>query len=329
MNTVIGKKRSNAQIIGEKGINVLRKLFPSEWVIREYTPDYGIDIAVEIFERYNENYITTGEHIYFQVKGTENINIGKYKVYERKNVEKELKQEKLYKEIDVVKFSIETSLLATVERMSSSVPVLLIVVDILKEQAYYVCLNDYIEKIIVPSKPNYVEQAEITVYIPIKNVIKEKKDVIPIEWYAKRAKLFALFNKANYQKEELKYFSDESLGEDIIHFAKIIRRFDAWSASKYFYALKIVENELDSLLKKGSTKWEENSLENLVQMGENIDEPCWNFNQSDTEMSLRDIEKIVGIRQLWDKLCNCGCILEDIGKEWFLPTYIGLITSYE
>ena len=66
------------------------------------------------------NYITTGEHIYFQVKGTESINIGKYKVYERKNVEKELKQEKLYKEIDVVKFSIETSLLATVERMSVS-----------------------------------------------------------------------------------------------------------------------------------------------------------------------------------------------------------------
>lgn len=265
------KKRNNAQIIGEKGVNVLRKLFPSEWVIREYTPDYGIDIAVEI------------------------------KVYERKNVEKELKQEKLYKEIDVVKFSIETSLLATVERMSSSVPVLLIVVDILKEQAYYVCLNDYIEKIIVSSK----------------------------EWYAKRAKLFALFNKANYQKEELKYFSDETLGEDIIHFAKIIRRFDAWSASKYFYALKIVENELDSLLEKGSTKWEENSLENLVQTGVNIDEPCWNLNQSDTEMSLRDIEKIVGIRQLWDNLCNCGCILEDIGKEWFLPTYIGLITSDE
>lgn len=41
------------------------------------------------------NYITTGEHIYFQVKGTESINIGKYKVYERKNVEKELKQERL------------------------------------------------------------------------------------------------------------------------------------------------------------------------------------------------------------------------------------------
>ena len=102
---------------------------------------------------------------------------------------------------------------------------------------------------------------------------------IPIEWYVKRGKLFALFNKANY-----------------------------------FYALKTVENELDSLLERGSTSWEECSLEKLVQTGKNIDEPCWNLNQSFTEMSLRDIEKIMGIRHLWDNLCNCGCILEDIGK---------------
>ena len=93
----------------------------------------------------------------------------------------------MYKEIDVVKFSIETSLLATVERMSSSVPVLLIVMDIIKEQAYYVCLNDYIEKIIVPSKPNYVEQDEITIYIQIENVMilcwkKEEQNGKRIVW---------------------------------------------------------------------------------------------------------------------------------------------------
>lgn len=32
------------------------------------------------------------------------------------------------------------------------------------------------------------------------------------------------------------------------------------------------------------------------------------------------------LRNNYIKLCNCGCILEDIGKEWFLPTYIGLLT---
>lgn len=73
MHTVIGKKRNNAQIIGEKGVNVLRKLFPSEWVISEYTPDYGIDIAVEIFERYNDNYITTGEAMAAKFATVQNI----------------------------------------------------------------------------------------------------------------------------------------------------------------------------------------------------------------------------------------------------------------
>ena len=66
-----GKKRSTSQIKGEVAVNILRGLFPQEWVIREYTPDYGIDLSIELFEKYEDNYITTGEHIYFQVKGTE------------------------------------------------------------------------------------------------------------------------------------------------------------------------------------------------------------------------------------------------------------------
>lgn len=61
---------------------------PIEWVVREYTPDYGIDLSVELFEEYKENYITTGEHIYFQVKGTEDLKVGKFKVNECSNVEK-------------------------------------------------------------------------------------------------------------------------------------------------------------------------------------------------------------------------------------------------
>ena len=35
----IGKKRSENQIIGESGIDILRALLPEEWVIREYTAD--------------------------------------------------------------------------------------------------------------------------------------------------------------------------------------------------------------------------------------------------------------------------------------------------
>ena len=45
----LGKRRSENQIIGESGIDILRSLFPKEWVIREYTADYGIDLDVELF----------------------------------------------------------------------------------------------------------------------------------------------------------------------------------------------------------------------------------------------------------------------------------------
>ena len=31
----LGKRRSENQIIGESGIDILRSLFPKEWVIRE------------------------------------------------------------------------------------------------------------------------------------------------------------------------------------------------------------------------------------------------------------------------------------------------------
>lgn len=324
-----GKKRSKSQIIGEKAVKILQELFPDEWVTREYNPDYGIDLSVEIFEEYMNGYITTGEHIYFQVKGTEKLELGKYKVYERWNVDRSYEKGLNYKEIDVVKFSIETSLLSTVERMGSAVPVLLIVVDINERNAYYVCLNDYIEKVIVPVNPNYSDNKEITIYIPVKNVIKSPMDIKPIKWYSKRAKLFALFNKVNYQKSVLQYIMDEDLPKDIIHFANIIRRSDAWSASEYFYALKNLEKQIDYLLENGTTKEEENSITLLKKRGCNLDERCWETNYSWRDLSAREVEKSNNLRKLWENICSCSYIFEDVAKEWYLPTYLEVSTNID
>lgn len=324
-----GKKRSKSQIIGEKAVNILKDLFPEEWVIREYTPDYGIDLSVEIFEEYKSGYITTGEHIYFQVKGTEELQRGKYKVYERKNVEKTYENSSNYKEIEVVKFNIETSLLSTVERMGSAVPVLLTIVDIIEKNVYYVCLNDYIEKVIVPVNPNYSSQKSITINIPVNNVIKNTEDVIPINWYAKRAKLFSLFNKVNYQNSELKYIFDEDLSKYILHFANIIRRLDAWSASKYFYALKSVEIELDYFLENGITKMAEKEVARKIEEGGDVDEKCWETGNCCGELSFRDAQNANAIRILWSNICNCGEIFEDVSKEWFLPTHLSLMIQDE
>ena len=320
-----GKKRSKSQVLGDKAVSILKNMFPSEWVTREFNPDYGIDLAIEIFEPFDTGYLATGEHIYFQVKGTENLEIKKFKVFERMNVEKEITIKEKYEDIDVVKFQLDTAILRTIEKMGSAVPVLLIVVDIVNLSAYYVCLNDYIEKVIVPENPNYDKQKTIMVNIPTENVIHDKKDILPIEWYSKRAKLFALFNKAHYQRSELEYIGDECLTDYIVHFAEIIRRLDAWKASKYFLALHMAKSDLDYFLEHKITRNAEQQIKEHMKKGEDVDSLCWETNHSIDEISFKSASIAMDLRTLWDNICNCGNIFEDIAKEWYLPTYLGII----
>ena len=80
----LGKKRSENQITGESGIDIMRSLFPKEWVIREYTVDYGIDLDIELFEECHDGvYVTKGEHVLFQVKSTNDIEVKDLKVYSK------------------------------------------------------------------------------------------------------------------------------------------------------------------------------------------------------------------------------------------------------
>ncbi len=112
-----GKKRPENHVIGAEAVDILKSIFPKYWVVREYNPDYGIDLSVELFEPYEDGYITCGEYIYFQVKGTKNITIKKKKIYSW--------DKKSFNEMEVVKFALETSLLELVEKMGNAVPVIL------------------------------------------------------------------------------------------------------------------------------------------------------------------------------------------------------------
>lgn len=57
--------------------------------------------------------------------------------------------------IPVVECELEVGELMTVEAMGNAVPVLLCVADMADKTVYYVCLNDYISKVLLPNKPNY------------------------------------------------------------------------------------------------------------------------------------------------------------------------------
>ncbi len=90
-----GKRRPEQHITGETGVSILKDIFPKEWVVREYVPDYGIDLDVELFEDIGDKtYRTLGEHILFQVKGTKELIKKTITLYSRMNVEKKYKENK-------------------------------------------------------------------------------------------------------------------------------------------------------------------------------------------------------------------------------------------
>ena len=141
---MIGKKRPIAHIKGETGVQVLKRYLPDGWVSREYVPDYGIDLSVELFSPAEGGYVTKGEHVFFQVKATDSIEKVPYKIYPRMNVEKEYRG--LYGapvEIEVIKFVLDTDLLFTIETMGSAVPVILAVVDLVTENIYFIFFGSF------------------------------------------------------------------------------------------------------------------------------------------------------------------------------------------
>lgn len=316
-----GKRRPNSHIIGEDAVRILERLFPKEWVIREYTPDYGIDLNIELFEKIEEKcYITKGEHVFFQVKGKESLN--------RKSLRMNSENGDDYFCMEVVSLSVDTELLSMVEKMGNAVPVLLVVVDTTKEEAYFVCLNDYIEKIIVRENPQYFSRKTITINIPIHNCVNDSSGIKLIEWYGKRAKLYAFFNKINCQSRDLSYCLKKDYIKLTEQFVKELGRLDVWSAANYFPLLKNMKKEFDYFLKHKNTKIGMEALESRIQSGKSVDEKIYEDDDFDSLLSFREINQLNSVKLLWENFCNIADIFETTERSYFLPNYISCISCY-
>jgi hypothetical protein len=85
------KKRVRQHIMEDQSIRIVRDLLPDEWVVREYRPDYGIDLAIELFEYLDAKRTvaaTLGETLFVQVKSADVVRSRTMRVYGRRNVEK-------------------------------------------------------------------------------------------------------------------------------------------------------------------------------------------------------------------------------------------------
>jgi hypothetical protein len=339
------KKRVRQHIMEDRSLRIVRDLLPDHWMIRDYKPDYGIDLTIELFaflEQRPDVAVTLGETLFVQVKSTEVVEPRRVRVYPRRNVEKGPLMENLaeHVEIEVAALQLETSELLTVQAIGSAIPVLLFLVELSTRRIYFVCLNDLIEKVILPQDPSFAAKRSKVLYIPLANCIREGDPVSvrPLETYAKRPKLYAAFEKFAYQHHELEQalqgFPHEvpesvqrttatGMFDLVRHFLAVILRYDFWTRIPEWRPIGQSHQELNALQGLLGGSGVEHDLAALQtyllhEPATNRSEP-WVRSMDLTEARTHVLHHV---SHVWHRLANLSRIYEELGREWFLPTYL-------
>lgn len=311
------KQRSLSQVKEDISFRVLRERLPQEWVVHSYGADYGIDCVVELFDFINNEKKlaeTLGENLFIQLKSSDCIEYVTRKAYRRGNVAKgRLSEDKNdYVEIQVAKFKLDMSDILTVQSMGIAIPVLLVLVDTNSEKAFFVCLNDYIDKVLIPEDPSYASKGSKTIYIPIANeILNQESALVALRAYGKRSKMYGAFSLFNYQLNEIRYMQDMSAMPNSVSskynigmiktFVDIALRQDIWSGHNFWKPMEWSYNEL---------------LEIKEELSKGIE------NQDYHQFLTRCLS------QVWHRLSNLSNMYEELVREWFLPTYLATLTSY-
>jgi hypothetical protein len=311
------KKRPDQHIIDQDGQQLLREKLPKAWLLREYRPDYGLDFTVEVFktlepiEGKRPMYETLGEHFFVQLKSIDDPVIKPLRIYGRSNVEKA--REKLDSKdevatIDTYRFQLEMSELVTVERMGIGIPVLLVISDLKARRCSFVCLNDYIDKILIPRHDDYRTKDSRTIHVPVANEIGSLKGLVALRWYAKRAKLLAAFQRFTYQFSEIGWAFDGKWDELSRYFGERIAQYDFWDDTEMCVPIPYYAAGLRRFLAEGRPDY-----------FRKVDEAA-------SGMSPEEWRK-ADVFELWRLLSLLPKTYEDVWREWFLPTALGHAAS--
>lgn len=317
------KQRVIQHVMEDESFLIVKSQLPKHWVLRKFNnPDYGVDLIIELFDKVDEKISEVlGEYLYVQVKSVEEIDIKSREVFPVKNVAKgiwnEDKSDSL--NIDVVKYAMDSNSIFTIHSLSSSISVLLFLVDLKSKNVYFLCLNDYIDKLLLPQKPDYGDQDSVTINIPALNKLSNKEiSGAALKFYGKRAKLLSAFSKFSYQKNELVFLLDYKsfpiiTGRNIID-SKTDKSILNIKRQVLFFIAQIEHLEI----------WQFSEWSILGEMKIQV---C-NLKDKIEREEIKDDELIETILLTWHQLANLNNMFEELTREWFLPKYLSFLTSY-
>lgn len=297
---VDGKVRSESHLIDQEAILILKRKLPREWVVRELTPDYGIDLDIELFEK-EEKIVTLGERLYIQVKGTTKANY--------KELEIDVEGNKFVKRC--ITFPLDTDILRLVERVGDSLPILLTVVDINAEEAFFVSLNDYVNFVLCDDEKWRIQKSK-TIYINCDNKIEL---IELLRWYAIRPKLNSFFAEAASLMIDVEYeVEPEGYIKLAKRFALKYRYSDVWNCEKMGVVFLEKVHEL---------------IEDVVNCRNCVDTNIMfrGFSENDyitsghyENMSLVIAKQLYASQRLIQELGNANCIFQSCIRKLFVIT---------
>lgn len=239
----------------------------------------------------------------FKLKSVAKTEINTVRTYGRPNVAKGrlTLDRSTFLDIDVIKYQIDTEDLFTIETMGNGMPVVLILVTLDSNRLFFICLNDLVDKVVVPEDPNYGNQKKKTIYVPVKNEItSDPVSLTALRFYAKRAKFYSCFVLFEYQRNELSFASQRPEPETaqlILHFIRVLDRLDIWDDCEMWGIVGDYREQLD--------RWQELFAK-----------------QGPTAFVLGDAMR------LWTGLVALAHNYEELCREWFLPTNLAQFLSY-
>lgn len=285
----------------------LRELLPSSWWLHDYAPDYGIDKVIELFEAVPDQPGTSetlGQHLMIQLKSELSCTESVITVHERGNV---AKPPTLFAvggaraEIPVIRYSIDTNTLATVARMGSAVPVILILVCLETGRTFFVCLNDLVDKVLDPEEPGWRRQDTKTISIPVRNEITDDPlgiGLTHLRFYSRRGKFHGLFNLVAYQFHEMQFLRElPDARATVLGWAHQLLSLDIWDTHEWMIIVDYAA-ELDAFVRLAVDR---NYRDEIV------------FDQA---------------YELWRRLDVLSRNFEELCREWCMPTLLAQSLSY-
>lgn len=310
---------------GNLGQDLVTEKLPTHWIKRPITPDYGLDLHIEVFDQVEGNFQdaeTRGEHFYIQAKSVLHAEVTKHKIRSRGNVAKVAPDPKsgTRYEIPVIAFDLEVGELMTIEAMGNAVPALLCIADMSTRTVYYLCLNDYIAKVLLPNKFAYTEQQTVTIHVPTWNVLDSHDSSFTyIQLLARRPKYYSAFNTFMYQYTEFEKYTTmmkavridtntdkAKIDPDIISMLEVFLssnlRLDVFQPAGvgYWLPLKDLGERFTNLQATLST------------LKEPVDEKTANTFMREVHMTMQ-------------MAADVGRLYEEVVREWRLPTVLSTL----